>query len=101
MKDRETIATLKKVLNSYENTGKYPCFLLDTEQTAAALRDAISRLEAQEVIEEYAIATVTNSKVFPKIFKTETAANIYRAERADPGHWKVVVRTVSYSDWRD
>lgn len=49
---------------------------------------------------EYAIASVTTNKVVTfKIFDTEKRAEAYRLMMAEPNHWKVVKRTVIYSEW--
>lgn len=50
---------------------------------------------------EYAIMAVTTGKVFPKTFDTPKEAQQFRDKRPDPSHWKVVHRTITYSDWKD
>lgn len=49
---------------------------------------------------EYGIAVVSNGKVLPVKFETQTEAEIYRSRRVDPTHWKVVSREVTYGEWK-
>lgn len=49
---------------------------------------------------EYAIAAITTDKVFPKIFEREEDAENFKQARPEPDHWKVVKRTVNYSEWK-
>ena len=49
---------------------------------------------------EYAIAVVTNGKVFPKVFITKEEAEKYKSHRPDPASWKIVSREVIYGDWQ-
>lgn len=50
---------------------------------------------------QYAIATVTTGRVFPKVFDTEQDAIDYKNKKPEPDHWKVVKReiTIMVTDW--
>lgn len=48
---------------------------------------------------QYAIRAITTHKVLPKYFDTIEEAEKYRGRTADPSHWEVVSRTVTYSEW--
>lgn len=49
---------------------------------------------------EYAIAAIINGKVFPKVFLSEEEANLFKAARPDPTHWKIVSREIIYGEWK-
>lgn len=48
---------------------------------------------------EYAIATVVNGRIFPKVFMSEEEAEKYKSYRPDQSHWKIVRREVVYGEW--
>lgn len=53
----------------------------------------------EETVVEFSIASISTGKVVPRVFKTESEAEEYRAERSDPEKWKIVGRKIIYSPW--
>lgn len=49
---------------------------------------------------EFAIAAIGSGKAFPRVFETEDEAEQFRLKRSEPSKWKVVMREVTYSEWK-
>lgn len=62
------------------------------------IEDKQNQVEEETVV-EFSIASISTGKVVPRVFKTESEAEEYRAERSDPEKWKMVGRKIIYSPW--
>lgn len=50
---------------------------------------------------EYALMAVTTKKVFPRVYSTKEEAEKNRMKHAEPDHWEIVAREVTYGNWKN